>query len=174
MKRWMACMLACLLLMSMAGCNREAGAEPSANGHKALAPDFTVYDVDGNPVKLSDFRGKPVVLNFWASWCLPCKAEMPEFQDAFERQGDRIHFLIVNITDGQQETVAKAHAYVTKEGFTFPVYYDTTTTAARTYAISSIPVTYFIDADGYLVTQTTGRISAETLQNNIAILLAQK
>ena len=79
---------------------------------KQLAPDFTVYDKDGNPVQLSDFRGKPVVLNFWASWCGPCKSEMPDFdKKAAEMAGD-VTFLMVNLTDGYQETVESASAFV--------------------------------------------------------------
>ena len=69
----------------------------------SLAPDFTVYDKDGKPVKLSDFRGKPVVLNFWASWCGPCQSEMPTFNEKYGELGDEIHFLMVNLTDSAAE-----------------------------------------------------------------------
>ena len=79
----------------------ENGTEPA----KQTAPDFTVYDVEGNPHKLSDFRGKPVILNFWATWCGFCEAEMPDFDEKFRQYGDQIHFLMVDVTDGQQETV---------------------------------------------------------------------
>ena len=71
---------------------------------KIYAPDFTAVDADGNEVSLSDFLGKPVVLNFWASWCGPCKSEMPEFDEAYLQQGEEIQFLMVNMTDGAQET----------------------------------------------------------------------
>ena len=83
-----------------------------------LAPDFTVYDLEGNAHKLSDFRGKPVLLNFWASWCGPCQMEMPDFQKYYESHGDKVNFVIVNLTDGQQETVESASAFIAEKGYT--------------------------------------------------------
>ena len=77
---------------------------------KILAPDFTVYDLDGNEVHLSDFIGKPVVLNFWASWCSPCKMEMPDFNEKYLEIGEEVQFLIINMTDGSRETVETASA----------------------------------------------------------------
>ena len=84
------------------------GTEPE----KQLAPDFTVYDLEGNPHKLSDFRGKPVILNFWATWCGYCKMEMPDFNEKYQEYGEDVHFLMVNVTDGNQETMETASAFV--------------------------------------------------------------
>lgn len=134
------------------------------------APDFTVVDRDGNSHKLSDFQGKPVVLNFWASWCGPCKSEMPDFQAAFEKYGDEIHFLMINLTDGVQETVDSASGFIDKQGYTFPVYYDTAISAAMAYGVTSIPVTYFIDSDGNLVAYGSGALDAATLQKGIDMI----
>ena len=89
------------------------------------APDFTVLDYDGKEVKLSAFKGKPVVLNFWASWCGPCKSEMPDFNEIYQEYKDQICFMMVNLTDGTQETMEKAKAYVDGQGYSFPVYFDT-------------------------------------------------
>lgn len=137
------------------------------------APDFTFYDLEGNSHTLSDFRGKPVILNFWASWCGPCKNEMPEFQAAFDTYGEQIQFLIVNLTDGGQETVKTASAYISEKGYTFPVYYDTDLAGVNAYRVYAVPVTYFIDEDGGLVTQTTGMLTGETLQQGIEALLGE-
>ncbi|MBQ7915868.1 MAG: TlpA family protein disulfide reductase [Firmicutes bacterium] len=134
------------------------------------APDFFVYDYDGNMVKLSDMIGKPVVLNFWASWCPPCKNEMPDFEEAYKEYGDDIHFMIVNNTDGSQETVETAKSYIDSQGYTFPVYYDTSYSAAITYGISSLPMTFFIDADGNLIAYGMGMLDASTLQRGIDMI----
>ena len=80
---------------------------------------------------------------------------------------------MVNLTDGKQETVAIAHGFVTRQGYTFPVLYDTATSAARAYSISSIPTTFFIDAQGYLVSRSVGVLSQEKLQQGIAQILPQ-
>ncbi len=135
---------------------------------KTLAPDFTVYDKDGKSVKLSDYFGKPIVLNFWASWCGPCKSEMPEFNEVFLEYKDDIVFLMVNMTDGQRETVEKASSYVQKEGYSFTVLYDTAYDAANTYNVSSLPTTYIIDKDGNLSGYAIGAISKEALLDGIS------
>jgi len=140
---------------------------------QALAPDFTMYDIDGNALKLSDFRGKPVILNFWASWCGPCKAEMPDFEEAYKTYGDQVQFLIVNLTDGSSETVESASGYIADQGYTFPVYYDTTMEGAVGYNVYAIPVSFFIDAEGVVRASNEGMISADVLESNIAALLTK-
>ena len=137
------------------------------------APDFTVTDRDGNSVKLSDFLGKPVILNFWASWCGPCKMEMPDFEEAYLEYGDRIHFVLVNLTDGSQETVESAAGYIDSQGYTFPIYFDTTYSAAMAYGVSGVPVTYFIDAEGNLVAWGQGALNAQALAQGIGMILPE-
>ena len=134
------------------------------------APDFTVYDGDGNAVHLSDFKGKPVVLNFWASWCGPCKMEMPDFNEKHQQLGEDVQFLMINLTDGTTETVEGASAFIASQGYTFPVFYDTSSMAAAMYGISAIPATFFIDAEGHAIAQATGAISGETLQQGIDLI----
>ena len=138
---------------------------------RMTAPDFTVYDLEGNAHKLSDFRGKPVVLNFWASWCGPCQLEMPYFEEEFLNHGEEVHFVVVNLTDGSQETVEKASNFIEGKGYTFPVYYDTDLDAAITYGVSSIPATYFIDGEGGLVTYRQGMVTSEMLASGVDLLL---
>lgn len=133
------------------------------------APDFTVIDYDGNEVSLSDLFGIPIVLNFWASWCAPCKSEMPDFDAAYAEHDDVI-FMMVNMTDGLRETVETAKAHVEDEGYSFPVYFDTEYSAAEAYVVYSLPTTYFIDKDGNLVTRAVGMIDAETLEKGIAMI----
>ena len=133
-------------------------------------PDFTVYDINGNEVKLSDFFGKPIVVNFWASWCGPCKMEMPDFNEKYLEIGDEVTFLMVNMTDGSRETVDIASAFIAEQGYSFPVFYDTASSAALTYGVYSLPTTFFIDAQGNAIAQATGAIDAATLQKGIDMI----
>lgn len=131
------------------------------------APDFTVYDGDGKAVKLSELVGKPIVLNFWASWCPPCKGEMPGFEEVYGQVGDEVTFVMVDLVDGQRETQEKGSRYVKAQGFSFPVYYDLAQEAAVRYGINSIPRTYFIDKDGDVIAGVERALSAKALRQNI-------
>ena len=137
------------------------------------APDFTVYDKEGNEVHLSDFVGKPIVLNFWASWCSPCKSEMPDFNQAYLDYGEEVQFLMVNMTDGSRETVESASAFIEEQGYEFPVFYDTDYDAALTCGAYALPTTYFIDAEGYGVAWAQSALSAENLQKGLDMILPQ-
>ena len=96
---------------------------------------------------------------------------MPDFEDFYKEHGDQIHFLMVNLTDGSQETVETASAFISGQGYTFTVYYDTDMDAAMTYGIYAVPQTYFIDAEGNVVTYAQGALSASTLQKGVDLLL---
>ena len=147
-----------------------AAAETETTAPAVTAPDFTVYDLDGNPVSLSDYFGKPIVLNFWASWCGPCKMELPDFQETYDELGGDVQFLIVNLTDGSRETVETASAYLKEQGYTLPAYYDTQLSAAAAYGVNAIPCTYFIDAQGRAVARSSGAIDAQTLRKGIEMI----
>ncbi len=135
------------------------------------APDFTMLDTDGNEVRLSDYFGKPIILNFWASWCYYCDKEMPDFNEAFKTHADDIHFIMLNVTDGSRETLDSANAYIADAGYEFPVYYDTTLEAAMSYGASGLPMTFFIDQNGDLVTYESGMLTAENLARGIEMIL---
>ena len=99
------------------------------------------------------------------------EAELPDFQAAYETYGDTIHFMMVDLTDGYQETVEKAKSFIADAGYTFPVYFDTESEAAIAYNATSIPATYFIDAEGNLVVYARGMLDAANLQKGIDMLL---
>ncbi len=139
-------------------------AEDKAN----YAPDFTVYDSEMNEVKLSDFKGKPVVVNFWASWCGPCKSELPAFDEISQKYSDDVVFLMVNLSDGYNETPERIKEFIYHYGYKFPVYYDIDQSAAYAYDVSSIPQTVFINPDGTIFYSRIGAMNREELENGIA------
>ena len=131
--------------------------------------DFTIYDGKGNKVHLSDFAGKKIILNFWASWCVPCKKEMPDFNKKYLEYGDEIQFLMIDFA--KDDKIEDAKKYVSDMGFEFPVYFDIDGDAFLTYEVSAFPTTIFIDAKGNVVERYRGTISEETLQSGIDKLL---
>ena len=115
------------------------------------AADITVTDESNREVNLSDMKGKPVILNFWASWCGPCQSEMPIFDKIYDRYKNDINFMMVNLTGGR-ETKESASEYI------------------KSYETYSIPVTYFIDADGNIAGYVKGALSEETLLEGIDMI----
>lgn len=117
----------------------------------AKAPDFELKTLTGETVKLSSLKGKKVMLNFWATWCPPCKAEMPEMEKFSKQAGKDLVVLAVNI-DPQNDV----KGFVNKNGITFPVLSDINDSVNKTYQIISIPTTYFIDSNGIIKNKYTG------------------
>lgn len=158
-------------LGSATGNNQADSESETEDRQPILAPDFSMEDSQGNTVKLSDYIGTPIVLNFWASWCPPCKAEMPDFETLYKEVGEDVTFIMLNATDGSRETKEKAQKFIAEQGFEFPVFFDTNTEASYTYGISSLPTTLFIDKDGYLVTGSIGMISETSLRTGIEMIM---
>ncbi len=146
-----------------------AGSETPSEQTAEKAPDFTVYTADGSTVKLSDLLGKPTVVNFWASWCGPCRGELPDFQTVWAEMGDDVNFVMVNLTGGS-DTQAAAEKLIAAQGYTFPVYFDVDNDAATAYSIFSIPVTVFIDAEGNLISSRIGMMDEQALRDRIALI----
>ena len=137
------------------------------------AVNFTVLDNAGNETTLFENNVSGVVVNFWASWCQPCKSEMEHFEKMFKKYGDKIQFMMVNMTDGSRETIETASAYIKETGYTFPVFYDSYLSAANAYMVASIPATYFIDKSGNVVTYANGMINEKQLESGIAMLIQE-
>ena len=137
--------------------------------NREKAPDFTMLDREGNTLTLFDLieNGKPIVLNFWASWCPPCREEMPDFDKVYAEIGDEVQFIMLNLADGNRETIESATKFVDDHGYNFPVYFDVEFSGASAYAVRSIPTTVLIDIDGNIATTKLGAINESTLKSLI-------
>ncbi|HEY81646.1 MAG TPA: TlpA family protein disulfide reductase [Caldilineae bacterium] len=131
-------------------------------GHPA--PDFTLQTVDGAPLALADLRGKAVVLNFWATWCPPCRGEMPELQAAHETYAPGG---LVVLGVNQAEARAVVQAYLDELGLTFPVVLDAQYEVAERYSVNSLPTTFFIDREGVIRDMVVGQMNAALLSERI-------
>lgn len=127
--------------------------------------DFELSDLDGNRVKLSDFKGKAVVINFWATWCPPCKKEMPDFDllDKELKKNNDAVLLAVNMTDGKRDTESKVKSFVKDNGYGMRVLLDTEGKAATLYDIKWLPTTVLVDRKGILHWQIFGETTKETI-----------
>jgi peroxiredoxin len=135
-----------------------------------LAPDLSLTDLQGNPVSLSDFRGQTVLVNNWATWCPPCKEEMPELQAYYEaRQGQG--FTIVAIEAG--DPAAEVSDFVRRFGLTFPVWIDPTLKATAAFRNPGLPSSYVIDASGRVRLAWAGAINREKLEQYVTPLLEE-
>lgn len=146
-------------------------ADVNGEEDKTDAPDFTMLSPDGAEVTLASLKGKPLVLNFWASTCGPCRSEMPEFQRAFEEHGDQVEFAMVNVPDFNGETREAALQLVEQQGYTFPIYFDANVEGQMQYGVTSIPQTFFIAPNGKLEAYASGAIDQSTLERGLAMIL---
>lgn len=151
----------------------EETAAPTVTLSEDLTADFSVLDEEANTVSLSDYFGQPIIVNIWATWCPPCRAELPYFDAAAKQYAGQIRFLMVDLTDGATDTVESATAFAREEnGYSFPLYFDVDFSAVEAYQINAIPVTLFIRADGSLLHQQIGSMDEATLESYIQQLLA--
>jgi len=129
------------------------------------APDFTLRDLDGKVVRLSDFRGQTVVLNFWATWCAPCRREFPLLVDLYERNRD--NGLVVLGVD-LQEAVPSVRKFASEFGAKYPILIDGDGSVASQYRVAGLPVTWFIDRDGVARVQIIGLLSKGVIKSSLA------
>jgi len=140
----------------MAGCSPS-----SAQGVEVgnLAPDFQLPNLDGQTVSLSNLQGKPVLINFWATWCSPCRGEMPYIQEIYEEWSDK-GLVVLTINIG--ESPSQVEKFMESQQLSLPVLLDTKQATAREYNIVGIPTTFFIDKDGIIQEKIIGAFQSKT------------
>ena len=141
------------------------------NNTKQKATNFVVTDINGKKVNLSDYIGKPVVVNFWATWCGPCKSELPAFDKLCKEYKNQVEFMMVDLVDGYQETVENSKKFISQSSYEFSVFFDTEFSASNAYKLYSIPQTIFVDKEGNIVNYHIGAMSEQTLKQYIEILM---
>ncbi len=138
------------------------------------APDFTILDREGNEISLSNFKGKPIFLNFWASWCPPCVEEMPYIQNIYNTYKDKdVVVLAINVTAAEKNGEKDTNEFLEKNNYTFPVLLDIEGEAASTYGIRYFPTSYFIDENGIIVNTVVGGMTKEKITDNIEMTIKQ-
>jgi len=130
----------------MAGCSSNS-TSPTPTQVGNLAPDFQFYNPEEEPISLSDLRGKPVMLNFWATWCGPCVSEMPYLQQVYEEWSDK-GLVLLAINKGEPPSQVKE--FLQNHNLSLPVLLDTKQVIAQKYSIRAIPTTFFIDKEGII------------------------
>lgn len=149
MRRWIWA-LAVLALFAVTGCTKPE--EPAIEGK--MAPDFTLNDLSGRPVQLSSLRGKVVLVNFWATWCPPCREEIPSMVRMNQAmQGKPFQLLACSIDEGGAKAVTD---FFQKAGVTLPVLLDTDTKVSKRYGTTGVPETFVIDTKGVIMKKIVG------------------
>jgi peroxiredoxin len=162
MKKKLTVMLAILLALGLTAISCSCQSEAPEIGKKA--PAFELATLDGQTVALSELKGRPVLLNFWASYCGPCVHEMPYLQQVYEeRQGEELALLAVNIG----ESPSQAAEFMQSYGFSFTVLLDSQATVAQKYNIIGIPTTFFIDKGGIIQKIKIGYFQSQAEIENI-------
>lgn len=167
-----------MLALLVAACGRSDKEQPAASVAQQSvpdvpvgtdvgqrAPDFTLKDLQGNPVSLSDFRGRPVLLNFMHTWCVPCNNSAPRMKAAYEANKDK-GFVILSVD--VQEPPSATQAFIDKYGLTYPFVLDPDGEVLRLYGARGMPISYFLDANGIIQAIQPGELSQAWIENTLA------
>ncbi len=132
-----------------------------------IPPDFELATLTGETVTLSELKGKKVMLNFWASWCGPCKAEMPHMEQYYKKQkeSDGVEVIAVNLTKAERKGLEAVEQFVEAYGLTFPIPLDEDGKLMQTYEVITIPTTYLIGTDGAVAQMIRGPMDEETMKD---------
>ncbi|HLE52899.1 MAG TPA: TlpA disulfide reductase family protein [Anaerolineales bacterium] len=151
----------------------NSGAQPASPRQGFAAPDFTLDLLGGGKVTLSDLRGKPIVVNLWASWCPPCRAEMPAIEKVYQDYKD-LGLVVLGVNTTNQDSEADAATFVRQYGLTFPIPLDRDGSVSVRYALRGLPTTFFIDRKGVIRSVVVGGpMSEAVIRSNVEDLLKE-
>jgi thiol-disulfide isomerase/thioredoxin len=152
------------VIIPLASCERGKEEGSSTESNSSYAKDFSLYSLDGNKrVELKNFKDKPIVINFWASWCGPCREEMPFFEKAWDEYKDKgVIFLGINVLDEEKNARDFLHSF----GISYINLRDSSGEAANTYGVNALPVTFFIDKEGKILRRNYGAFLGKTGEKN--------
>lgn len=141
---------------------QEDKKEEEKKEEAVMAPNFTLEDLKGNKVSLEDFKGKKIILNFWATWCPPCRGEMPDIEKYYQKSKDSdVVILAVNI--GEEKD--KVDSFIKKNNYNFKILLDLSTEVASIYSVNAIPTTYFINEKGEIINMKKGAMTIEDMSS---------
>ncbi|MFC3927958.1 TlpA family protein disulfide reductase [Streptococcus caprae] len=134
-------------------------------------PEFTVTDSKGQEVSSQEFYDKPMIIVDWASWCAHCQKHLPVIQKVYEEYGDKINFVMINLTDEADEPQSQAESYIKEQKFTFPYFFDQSQTAADSLMVEYIPTTYFVDKNHIVKQVSVSELEEKELKELLDSLL---
>jgi peroxiredoxin len=146
----------------------SACSAPPAARLGAPAPDFTLQNADGNAVRLSELKGKPVLINFWATWCTPCREEMPAMQEVYDQYRDQ--GLVILAID-MEEDLRTVRRWIEQGGFTFTFLLDSEGEQVKRYNVTAAPTSYFVDRGGVIKDLKLGALSRTEMQAKVQQLV---
>lgn len=163
MKRTLFFTIFCMILALVACTKSDPDKSSSVAREKSPAPDITVTSLaNGTPLKLSDLKGKVVMLNFWATWCPPCREEMPSMMKLNSAMaGKPFQMVAVSIDEGGKQDV---ESFFKSSGYNLPTYFDTTGSASKAYGITGVPESFIIDKNGLLVKKVIGGLAWDSAE----------
>ncbi len=135
------------------------------------APDFPIYTEAAEEYSFSDFLGKPILMNIWATWCPPCQAELPLFNEAFARYGEKINFIMLSV-DSDEDYVGTVKEFLADNGYTFDVWYDPYGYSLYSYGVNSIPVTILVAPDGTFLGGQVSMLNETVFNDYLKVLLS--
>lgn len=165
---------AATMVIALKACDKEGTTDEQTEiKFEDIVSGTTFYTVDGEELTFNDFKGKPIVLNLWASWCPPCREEIPNFEEMYKVYGDDVQFIMMSMQDGERETPESAMYFVNENSYDLPFYFDSRQEVFYNFSVTALPMTYFISSDLLEIESYTGLITTQRLEEKIQDLIKE-